>query len=251
MKKLLIAGIIAAACCGASALAADLPAPVYKAAPPAVSPVFNWNGAYIGIAGGWGWGHSNQSDPGIPCTFFGTCPTPPTPPPPVTGDGSYSIRGGLVGGTLGYNWQVAPWVFGLEGDYSWANIEGSSGVCGLSSGFPHGCGTRLDSLGTFRGRLGYAIAPTGNWLLYATGGLAVGTIHAWDALLPASGSDFRTGWTVGGGVETAFARNWSVKVEYLHVDLGSSTLFYIVPGVPENVSFKADIIRAGVNYKFD
>jgi outer membrane immunogenic protein len=53
-----------------------------------------------------------------------------------------------------------------------------------------------------------------------------------------------------GGVETAFAPRWSAKLEYLHVDLGSSILFNIVPGVPETVSARADIIRAGINYKF-
>jgi outer membrane immunogenic protein len=88
-------------------------------------------------------------------------------------------------------------------------------------------------------------------LLYATGGLAVGEVHAWDDLFSASGSDFRTGWTVGGGVEFAFARNWTAKVEYLHVDLGSAHQFDVAPGVPETVSFRTNVIRAGVSHKFD
>ncbi len=252
MKRFLIAVAIAAAFRSTSAFAADMPAPVYKAATPMVSPVYNWTGFYIGIEGGWGSGHSDQSDPGIPCTLLGTCVVPTGGGPAAAADGSYSVRGGLVGGTGGYNWQAAaPWVFGLEGDYSWASIEGSSAICGLGSGFPHGCGTRLDSLGTFRGRLGYAVGPMANWLLYVTGGLAVGSVHAWDDLFSASGTDFRTGWTAGGGVEAAIARNWSIKVEYLRADLGSAHLFDVAPGVPETVSFKTNIIRAGVNYKFN
>ena len=157
------------------------------------------------------------------------------------------MSGGILGGTLGYNWQKGRWVFGLEGDYSWADISGSSNVCG----FPvHSCGTGLDSLGTLRGRIGYTVGTSGTWLPYVTGGLAVGELHAWDNLTPASGSAFRAGWTVGGGIEAAFARDWTVKLEYLYMDLGSGQLFNIVPGVPETVSFKANLLRLGVDYHF-
>jgi outer membrane immunogenic protein len=204
----------------------------------------NWTGPYAGIAGGVGWGNSKQTDPGVPCDFFGTCPNA------VIGDGSFAVTGGIIGGTLGYNWQQGPWVFGVEGDYSWADINGSSQTCGASSPIPHACGTKLESLGTLRGRIGYAMGATGNWLPYVTGGLAVGELKAWDALFPSSGSDFRAGWTVGAGLEVGFERNWTWKVEYLYVDLGSSQMFNVVPGVPETVSFTANIVRAGFNYKF-
>jgi outer membrane immunogenic protein len=156
----------------------------------------------------------------------------------------------LAGGTLGYNWQRGPWVFGLEGDYSWSGIKGQSSVCGPTTVTPHPCGTSLDSFGTLRGRIGYAAGTTGNWLLYATGGLAVGDVHAWDSLTPAAGSEFRAGWTVGAGIEAGFAPNWTAKLEYLYVDLGKAQLFNIVPGVSETVSFNTNIIRAGINYKW-
>jgi outer membrane immunogenic protein len=212
------------------ASAADMPV---KAPAPIVAPLYNWTGPYVGIAGGYGWGHSNQTDPAII----------------ITGNGSYSLTGGILGGTLGYNWQQGPWVFGVEGDYSWADISGSSNTCG----FPfviHSCGSKIESLGTLRGRIGYAMGATGNWLPYVTGGLAVGEVNAWDSLLSQSGSAFRAGWTVGGGVETGITQNWRFKVEYLYVDLGSQQMFNIVPGVPETVSFTANIIRAGINYSF-
>jgi outer membrane immunogenic protein len=215
------------------ASAADMPvkAPSYKA--PAMAPLYNWTGPYVGIVGGYGWGHSDQTDPGIPF-----------------GDGSFAVHGGIIGGTLGYNWQQGPWVFGVEGDYSWADISGSSDACGASSGIPHNCGTKLESLGTLRGRIGYALGAAGNWLPYVTGGLAVGELNAWDDFFPASGSDFRAGWTVGGGVEVGLTQNWTAKIEYLYVDLGSRDMFDIVPGVPETVSFTANIIRGGINYRF-
>ena len=213
------------------------------------APLFNWTGTYVGIAGGYGWGNSNQTDPGIGCAFFGTCPVACVDDD-CPNDGSYAVRGGILGGGGGYNWQLGRWVYSVEGDYSWADISGSSNTCGAMTPRPHPCGTGLQSLGTLRGRIGYAMGVAGNWLPYVTGGLAVGEVQAWDALFAASGSDFRAGWTVGGGVETAITRNWTFKVEYLYVDLGSRQMFNVVPSVPETVSFTANIIRVGLNYRF-
>ena len=212
------------------ASAADMPvkAPIYKA--PVVAPLYNWTGPYIGIAGGYGWGHSNQTDPQI------------------IDDGSHTLNGAIIGGTLGYNWQQAMWVFGVEGDYSWADISGSSSTCGF--GPPHPCGSKIESLGTLRGRIGYAMGATGNWLPYVTGGLAVGEVNAWTSLFSRSGSDFVAGWTIGGGVEVGITQNWSAKFEYLYVDLGSHQMFNVTPIVPETVSFTANIIRGGINYRF-
>ena len=240
------------------AIAADLPANFLTKASAYSSALYNWGGGYGGIEGGYGWGRSSQIDPGIP-TVTTTTTTPPAPPPPPPGppppplpsaDGRYSVDGGLVGGTLGYNWQKGRWVFGVEGDLSWADVKGQSTLCGQSTGTAHSCGTSLNSLGTVRGRVGYAIGATGNWLLYGTGGFAAGDVRGWDALTPASGRALRPGWTLGAGVETAFAANWTAKLEYLYVDLGNALLFNVVPGVPETVNFRSNIVRAGVAYHF-
>ena len=164
-------------------------------------------------------------------------------------DGSYHPNGGAIGGMLGYDWQYGPWVYGIKGDYSWADESGSSSTCGAVSGIPHPCGTRLESFGTVRGRIGYTVG-NGYWLPYITGGLAMGEVKAWDSLTGASGSQFRAGWTVGGGVEVSLAPHWTVGLEYLYADLGKRQTFDIVPGVPENVSFSASFIRATIGYKF-
>lgn len=212
------------------------------AAPP--TGVYNWTGPYMGVEGGGAWGHSNQTNSGSPASP----PASPPPPSPPIADGSFAVEGGFIGGTFGYNWQSGPWVLGLEGDYSWANVTGSSSTCGFAPA--HNCGTTLNSFGTVRGRLGYAVGTSGTWLPYITGGLAVGEVHAWDAFIPASGNAFRAGWTVGGGIETALSQNWTFKLEYLYMDLGSAQMFNVVPGVPETVSFDANVLRAGFNYKF-
>jgi outer membrane immunogenic protein len=242
MKKGLL-GCVATIALGAAApaLAADLPpppAPQYYKAPPPL-PMQTWQGFYIGVEGGGGWGRSEQSD--------------------ATGSsGHYNVSGGLIGGTLGYNWEFNNVVLGLEGDGSWADIDGSTGGVGGSCGGGGGyCSAKLDALGTVRGRLGYAF---GSVLPYITGGLAVGDLQGSEGggvgTAFGSGSSTVAGWTFGGGLEWMFAPHWSVKAEYLHVDLGNHSVFtdtVLTPAptsVTENESFDTDIFRVGLNYHF-
>lgn len=213
----------------------------YAAPPPYYAPApVNWGGPYLGIEGGGGWGSSHHSDD----TGFDS--------------GSFSLGGGLVGGTAGYNWQVGPVVLGVEGDMSWADISGATGglpgnVCGGAQ--PH-CSTKLNDLGTARARIGYGF---GTILPYATAGLAFGDVHGHEGDIPANGGAgfggaYRVGWALGAGIEDAFTPNWSVKLEYLHVDLGRGNTFTdtFADGstAAQNVNFQADIFRIGVNYKF-
>jgi outer membrane immunogenic protein len=238
MKRLSFAAITFAAVTAAgAAFAADLPAPAYKTPAMAPAPIYSWTGFYIGVEGGWGFGRADQTDP----NGFNS--------------GNYNVNGGLIGGTLGYNWQMGQAVFGLEGDGSYSWIKGSTNpvVCG---GATPSCSSNLQALGTFRGRLGWAIDRV---LPYVTGGLAVGSLHGAEGDVPAniaagSGSSTVAGWTVGGGVEVALAPNWSAKVEYLHVDLGNHSIFNdtLTGGaiVPESIKFTTEIVRGGVNFKF-
>ncbi len=66
---------------------------------------------------------------------------------------------------------------------------------------------------------------------------------------PANGSDYRDGWTAGGGIEVRFAPNWSFKAEYLYVDLGNKVMFNVAPSVPEWVSVRTNLVRVGINYQ--
>ncbi len=217
MKKLLLASIGLLALGVASASAADIPrrqampakAPVY------VVPPYNWTGFYVGINGGGGWGRSDFSTP--------------------LASESFNISGGLVGGTLGYNYQMGQVVFGLEGDIDWSNIRGS-GVCGGLS-----CSVRNDWLGTVRGRLGYAID---RFMPYVTGGAAFGDIKTSVAGV-GDAHTTKAGWTVGGGIEAAIAGPWTAKVEYLYVDLGRGGSV-----LGSDAKFQTNIVRAGLNYRF-
>jgi outer membrane immunogenic protein len=220
MKSLFVSGVSALALLAGvvSAQAADIPAraPV-KAPPPVIAPVFTWTGPYVGISAGYGWGDSDRWGGGAP--------------------GSIDIDGALVGLTLGYNWQVNQFVFGVEGDISWSDISGGGPCGGL------GCSTQNDWLGTVRGRLGWA---AGQFMPYLTGGLAVGNIDA--TLAGGTSSTTNAGWTVGAGIEAALWGPVSAKIEYLYVDLGSTDGFPAFPG--GGAEFTTNIVRAGLNYRF-
>jgi outer membrane immunogenic protein len=208
------------------ALAADLPARYPTKAPAMVTPVWNWTGFYIGVNGGYGWARSEHVD------ALG-----------VT-SGTFRQQGGLIGGTIGYNWQSGPAVFGLEADLDWARIDGST-PCGLGNN----CFTQMRSFGTVRGRLGYA---AGTWMPYITGGLAVADIRAGQDLFPAATTDqWRAGWTIGGGLEVLFAPGWSAKVEYLYADFGRSAVGYNAPLAVSVSERNVNVIRGGINYHFD
>jgi outer membrane immunogenic protein len=205
------------------AAAADLSvAPLYKAPPPAMAPAYNWSGFYLGVNGGGGWGHSNWD----------------------TSATRINTSGGMVGGTAGYNWQIGSAVLGVEGDIDWANLKGTN----TSTLCPLGCSTSDTWLSTVRGRAGYAF---GGVLPYVTGGLAVGDIRAATPGF-AGASNTSAGWTAGGGIEFALPGNWSAKAEYLYVDLGKFNCGTACNGLPtDNVSMHDNVVRAGVNYRFN
>jgi outer membrane immunogenic protein len=217
MKKFLLASVGVLALGITAASAADMSRPLPSKAPPAYfEPPFSWTGFYVGLNGGGAWGSSDFSAP--------------------LSTGSFDVSGGLIGGTVGYNWQMGAAVFGLEGDLDWADISGSVACA------PGVCETRNDWLGTFRGRLGYAM---GRFMPYVTGGLAVGDVKT-SVTGFADSTETKAGWTVGGGLEASITGPLSVKVEYLYVDLGRASS----PVVGSDSKFQTSIVRAGLNYHF-
>ena len=201
-----------------SAHGADIPRP-YKA-PAYIAPVFSWTGFYIGINGGYVKGSSKWSG--------------------GAGDFEVSPQGWMLGGTLGYNYQAGNWVFGLEGDINYLDLNGTSSACAT-------CTFKDTWLSTVRGRAGLSFD---RWLPYLTGGLAYG--NAYVETGGGSENDTKAGWTVGGGVEYAFLGGWSAKLEYLYVDLGTTTCQAANCGLASdaNVAITQNIIRAGLNYRF-
>ena len=186
----------------------------------AFRPTFNWSGFYAGINGGYGWGKTSWTDP-----VGGT----------TTGD--FNMSGALAGGTAGYNRQIEKIVVGAEGDVDASWIKGTAVTdC---------CQTQNDWFATARARLGFAMD---RWMPFVTGGAAFGDVK----MSTAAGSETatRVGWTAGGGLEYAFAGAWSAKVEYLYADLGKTSCSAPTCGTANDVTFKANIVRGGVNYHF-
>jgi outer membrane immunogenic protein len=256
MKKLVFGALLAIASVG-SASAADM---AVKARPMPVAEVWNWTGFYIGLNAGGAWS-DNSRDYATPFTtpgrIFSNCASPVAVAPLVVAPGPnpFDISSGcsrpssFIGGAqVGYNWQSAQWVFGLEADGAWQSlIERSFTRFGTNTtaNAPFGSvatdtaffKSEATGLGTFRGRVGYAPGP---WMVYATGGLAVGSVKhsATEVLSPGTtctapggntcrtvaDDDTKVGWTIGAGFEWMFARNWSIGAEYLYVDLGRTTL---------------------------
>lgn len=226
------------------------------AAPVAASaPVF-WGGWYVGLNAGAVWGDESVSwtalsGPGHGFNAAGASDIINSSP------GNVRTVGFTGGGQAGYNFQFQSVVAGVEADLQYTGVDGTRAF--LSNVFldPYAQSVRSDWLSTVRGRLGVAAAAG---LFYVTGGLAIAQVDLTDNFLGLHGigpinssvSDVRAGWTAGGGAEWAVAPRWSIKVEYLHVDLGSETdvgaSAINLAAITHMHSLTENIARLGVNY---
>jgi outer membrane immunogenic protein len=244
-----------------NAYAADLGARPYTKAP-MMAPVSTWTGFYTGFNVGYGWGSGNDTFTAVPNVA-------------AIGELNSTVadkQTGAIGGVqIGYNWQMASFVTGLEADIQGSGIRGSTphapvldegGVSPFPTSF-RSSDQKLSWFGTVRGRVGVAVVP--DLLFYGTGGLAYGQVQGSAESNPADFinqyiSDFsgmKAGWTAGGGAEWKFAHNWSAKAEYLYIDLGSvsarsqSTSASFAAennGIQNSWQVRDHIVRVGVNY---
>jgi len=250
---------LAIACGGSAALAADMP---WKAPPPPVA-VYNWTGCYLGLGIGTDYGR-NQGFATTPASTQGTggSAVPGHFVGPVT---DRIILSGFIGGAFGgCNYQVSAWVFGIEGDWSVLNKEGQAfaNAASVAAGFnpQRTWWTQEHWLGTARLRLGYAV--TDKWLWYVTGGGAWAKIDSSQAALNnvpafhAQTTDWRGGWTVGVGSEYMVGYGWSIRSEFLYVQLSSYSVFPTTPlgsAMLTNMTtgkIQDYIFRFGMSYKF-
>ena len=232
------------------AAAADLPIGMPLKAPAMAG--FSWTGCYLGGFAGGGWSSgsgatfTDQGQNGLGAA--GSIATPPfqsysggavasrlVPPHSWSDELGAGVNGG---GTLGCNWQAAgsPYVLGVEGEGGYLHLSAR----GFDPNTVISTQTTPDVLGSAKvgdwygmvtGRLGYA---ADRFLFYVKGGAAFIPTRAsvFDAcqstgcgnwLVATSSSNTATTWTVGGGIEWAFAQNWSVKGEYMFIGLGDNS----------------------------
>jgi len=251
------------------AFATDLPLPVKspRIVPPA--PIYDWSGFYLGVHAGYGWDPATATfDPiayGTATAQLGVNVTAATAPFSL----SVNPDGWLGGLQAGYNWQAGALVYGLEADVSWSRIKDDTArpfsVTASSDGDdPSFTGSvrlkqELDYFGTVRGRVGLA---SNTLLLFATGGLSwghvkttfetFGLVNAANSpltSLSATSDKMRFGFSLGGGAEWAFVPTWSVKAEYLYIDLGKGDTLTLPGGVAVS-DFHMHLVRAGLNHSF-
>jgi outer membrane immunogenic protein len=235
---------------------------VAKAVVPAV---WSWSGFYVGGHGGYGWGDDRSRRMVQPAFFF-----PDFVPLEV---GGVRSSGYVAGFQAGGNWQSGQFVGGLEIDLSATGIKGSASAAGLDNFVPpaprSGVLTdKFDMLGSARARLGYLVRP--DLLLYGSGGLAWTRLE--QTFTNVSGAvsftqvtpTWRSGWVAGGGGQLRLGNsNWLARLEYLHYDFGKSggtSQGFFDPNDADGIGttkldragrLTADVIRAGIDYKFD
>lgn len=213
----------------AAGQAADL---VLKA--PALKAVYDWAGLYIGMHTGFTRGTSSAT----------------LADPTVATDNH--VFNGMTGGVqAGYNWRLSSGVLlGAEGDISFPNYLPSNHVVSSAATGLSSAEERWDYVASLRARLGYT---SGNWLLYATGGLA----FAGERFLSTPINDVedrrlhtRLGWAAGAGLEYGFAPHWTARLEYLYQGFDRAAVSF-----PSGVNYASTLdmhaIRLGLNRKVD
>src|SRR5579872_267985 len=293
MRKLLLGAAGLVALSSVNVFAADLP----LRAPAPVEAAFSWTGLYVGGNVGWHGGSDSISTTSNRVGF----------PPPINtsidaaSPTTLKPTGATAGFQMGYNWQVNNFVFGLEGDANWLGGAASRHLVfpfltsqpyvslGLTLVPPPTVGSFMDNasgarfVATLRPRIGYTIDRL---FFYATGGVAFGSVKTTDsfcnygclALAPAnsslgnfssaSGAATKVGWTAGAGAEWAITNSWSIKAEYLYVNLGSFNdtisgsancerffnqqgIFSPSCNIGVSHKYTDNIARVGINYHFN
>ena len=244
MRKFLLGMVGLAALGAAPAFAADLAARPYTKAPAMVAAIYDWSGFYVGFNGGGGWSHACWTNT---ATFSG-------PTVPSVSEGCHDASGGMVGGQAGYRFQSANWVFGVEGQGDWADLQGSNVSAASVLGFGVVNQTKIDAIGLITGQVGYA---WNNVLWYVKGGAAVthSKFTGFAAGLVIDTTDqARWGGAVGTGVEVGFSPDWSVGVEYDHLFMGTQSPIFSGPlGLftrTDSINQDVDMATVRVNYRW-
>jgi outer membrane immunogenic protein len=257
MKRISLALALVTMCAASSAFAADL----VRKAPVIAAPLpFSWTGFYVGGFIGGAWGSEDPTD--LNEYAFQTLAA--VPRSGVFHNWAYQLKPSVIGGgTIGYNYQIGGFVIGIEGEAGFIRLSGS-GPDPLSPGLDVNSSATLgDWYGMITGRGGIVWDRA---LLYAKGGAVFtrerGTISDTCTVLPcgpvgitATGSTDVVAPVVGGGIEYALTREWSVKAEYLYWALNKH---FLVTGVATNGapyswdhSFSpVQTVKFGFNYSF-
>lgn len=231
--------------------------------PPAIAPArpapgYNWTGFYIGAEAGYSFGRKDWEA--------------------FAPNDQFNISGGLAGGVTGTNVQLGVFVFGVESEWMWSGVKGSTRFTqnlALGASQTTDLSNRIDWLSLASLRAGFAAAD--RWLVYFKGGIALAhETHGiaatqvvpgvGSASINLSGSALHTGYLAGVGVEHAFWGNWSAKLEYNYIHFRPQAftqtgpeVFNVPPFTVGTIGFAArestlqnlHLVKLGVNYHFN
>jgi outer membrane immunogenic protein len=240
MKQLLLGTIAFFAFMAVNAMADQPVRPVYYYGP-AYMPVYNWSGLYVGVQAGYVWARDSDVE-----TVTGTHERSYYSP-----SGDAYPEGALIGGYVGYNWQISRWVFGIEADSGYMHAKDSTSFDNSGSP-PDSYETTIGTQGAVRGRIGYSFGPT---LLYAAGGPAFAHIKE-HYVLGASGEsseDSKTqgGFTMGTGLDFLITDFLIGRVEYRYADFGTfKSEPDVFSGYTEHHDITENAVYFGIAYKF-
>jgi outer membrane immunogenic protein len=316
MMRRISLSLLAATAMGVIATQGASAADILRKAPPPAPlppPVQDWSGIYVGLEGGYGWGKQNFSnfDPFFSNKVEGEFCSPLARSSddksitfncgPNAAIGSVSQSGWLFGGHVGAQKQWGSWVLGIEADFDAADIKGSSTATATQTVVEHDVtsaltstlnqthtfNTKIDELGSLRGKVGWAWSP--NWMIYGTGGLAFahartdfsasqtacfsdegcfGAFSFGEFIGDVSGVSSSAGvsmlgWTVGAGLDYKWQLDQGSAVifgvEYLHYQFGEHSLAFGGPlcACEDNTTFTIgsatqtiDAIKGRISYLF-
>jgi outer membrane immunogenic protein len=255
MKKIVLGALALATVPAGWAAAADMPLKAPAMAAPVADP---WTGYYVGGNAGYSWGNwaNSSGNANFPSAAGFTTTANP------------NVKGWVAGGQFGANKLIGRWLVGFEADIQWTGQHAD--MNGTTTTVIPGIATfsltelnrwELPWFATARGRVGVTVADT--WLLYVTGGAAMGRAqynHTSTATLTAgpvtatasfvnSEGITRAGAAVGGGIEKAIDAHWRAKAEFLYLDFGTYT-FLSGTGFDDVIRTRDYIARVGFNYRF-
>lgn len=229
-KKFMAAAALVASLVASTAMAADLPARVYKGEPPApvaAMPTFSWTGAYLGVDAGWSGLRSRSRN-----TATGV-------------NATNDVNGFAIGALAGYNYEFSGgFVVGaeLDGTYVTGSHTNSASFVGVS------VKAQQQWTDHARLRLGYAFDRA---LLFVAGGYSYADENiSFSGASVSSGPSSFSGWNLGAGIDYAVTDNWVARLEYIHDQFGNRS--FTTGGAPLNISQRTsdDLVRAALIYKF-
>ena len=219
------------------------------------SPCYRWTGLYVGGFVGGAWGNKVVAKERPPFN-------------PGTESWDNDLGSSWIGsGVIGYNYHCGCWLFGIEDEVGYINLEGRAADPNSAGAVTPGASDRATiariKIGSWYDMLALRFGYTHNcFLIYAKAGVALTRISGRvdDTFLSAfpvhaSGYKYTKPWVAGGGLEYGFCKRWSARAEYLYFNIHDEvTSGFNTPGLTpggwRHEFHGVHTAKFGINYRF-